>query len=60
MITKLNDEIKSEIIKAHIYGHSVEEIGSVMQIGANVIAEALNDTQTVEEKEKAMKESGWI
>lgn len=31
-----------------------------MQISANVIAEALNDTKAVEEKRKAMQESGWI
>ncbi len=60
MITKLNNEIKNEIIKAHIYGHSVEEIETVMQISANVIAEALNDTKAVEEKRKDMKEMGWI
>lgn len=60
MITKLNDEVKNEIIKAHIYGHSVEEIETVMQISANVIAEALNDIKAIEEKKKAMKESGWI
>ena len=50
MITEINNEVKSEIIKAHIYGHSVEEIETVMQISASVIAE----------KRKAMKESGWI
>ena len=60
MITKLNNEIKSEIIKAHIYGHSVEEIETVMQISANVIAEALNDTKAIEEKRKDMQEMGWI
>lgn len=60
MITKINNEIKNEIIKAHIYGHSVEEIETVMQISANVIAEALNDTKAVEEKRKDMKEMGWI
>lgn len=60
MITKPNNEIKNEIIKAHIYGHSVEEIETVMQISANVIAEALNDTKAVEEKRKDMKEMGWI
>lgn len=60
MITEINNEVKSEIIKAHIYGHSVEKIENVMQISANVIAEALNDTKAVEEKRKAMQESGWI
>ncbi len=60
MITKLNNEIKNEIIKAHIYGHSVEKIETVMQISANVIAEALNDTKAVEKKRKDMKEMGWI
>lgn len=60
MITQINEEVKSEIIKAYIYGHSVEEIESVMQISANVIAETLNDTKAIEEKKKDMKESGWI
>ena len=50
MITEINNEVKSEIIKAHIYGHSIEEIETVMQISASVIKEALNDTKAVEEK----------
>lgn len=60
MITEINNEVKSEIIKAHIYGHSIEEIETVMQISANVIAEALNDTKAVEKKRKDMKEMGWV
>lgn len=60
MITEINNEVKSEIIKAHIYGRSIEEIETVMQISASVIKEALNDTKAVEEKKKAMHESGWI
>lgn len=60
MITEINNEVKSEIIKAHIYGHSIEEIETVMQISASVIKEALNDTKAVEEKKRAMHESGWI
>lgn len=52
----MNEEVKNEIIKAHIYGYSDAEIMQAMGVGEKEVAQALSDTKTIEEKTKYMKE----
>lgn len=56
----MSEEIKKEIIKAHIYGLTNAEIAECNGITVDEVSEALKDTALIEEKQAYMKESGWI
>lgn len=56
----MSDEMKQEIMKAHIYGLSEKEIAEANGLTVSEIREALADTAAIEEKRAFMKEQGWF
>lgn len=56
----MSEQMKKQIIKAHIYGHSVEEIAECECITVSEVEEALADTKLIEETKSFMLEMGWM
>lgn len=56
----MSEQMKQEIMKAHIYGLSEKEISEANGITVSEVREALADKEAIEEKCKFMMESGWL
>lgn len=56
----MSEEMKKQIIKAHIYGHDEKEIAEAECITISEVREALADTELIEETKQYMTESGWL
>lgn len=56
----MSEQMKQEIMKAHIYGLSEKEISEANGITVSEVREALADKEAIEEKRKFMMESGWL
>lgn len=56
----MSDEMKNEILKAHIYGLSNIDIAIANGITVEEVEEVLSDTTAVTQKRNFLKESGWI
>lgn len=56
----MSEEMKKQIIKAHIYGHDEKEIADVMDITVSEVREALQDKVYIEETKAFMSEMGWL
>ena len=56
----MTDDVKNEIIKAHIYGYSVTDIMEAMGIQREAVEEALAGKEAIAQKTTYMRESGWI
>lgn len=56
----MSEQMKQEIMKAHIYGLSEKEISEANGITVSEVREALADKEAIEDKRKFMLESGWM
>ena len=56
----MSDEMRKEIIKAHIYGLSNAEIADANGVTIEEVDKVLKDTEAIEQKRKFMLESGWM
>lgn len=56
----MSEQMKQEIMKAHIYGLDEKLIAEANEITVSEVREALSDKEAIEEKRKFMVESGWI
>lgn len=56
----MNNELKNEIIKAHIYGETNINIAIANGITVEEVEESLSDTEAIEIKREQLKESGWL
>ena len=56
----MSEEMKKQIIKAHIYGHDEKEIAEAECITISEVREALQDKAYIEETKAFMSEMGWL
>lgn len=56
----MSEQMKQEIMKAHIYGLSEKEISEANGITVSEVREALADKEAIEDKRKFILESGWM
>lgn len=56
----MSEQMKQEIMKAHIYGLDEKLIAEANGITVSEVREALADKEAVEDKRNFMLESGWI
>lgn len=56
----MSEQMKKQIIKAHIYGYSEKEIAEAEGVAVSEVREALADTELIEDTKNYMIESGWL
>lgn len=56
----MSEQMKQEIMKAHIYGLSEKAISEANGITVSEVREALADKEAIEDKRNFMLESGWM
>ena len=56
----MSEEMKKQIIKAHIYGYDEKKIAEAECITISEVREALTDTELIEKTKQYMTESGWL
>lgn len=56
----MSEQMKQEIMKAHIYGLSEKAISEANGITVSEVREALADKEAIEDKRKFILESGWM